>query len=202
MFNSRCINSSNPQNPFHCTVILNTKESRNTQKRLKVCNQQKTLSLKTKQSLATLAISLLSALTLPLAISSNKALADNEQCTNATLKGSYVFEVNGFFGNQAPFLPAAAVRFVRFDGQGTFSGRGYQVLAGDVGEGNISGTYQVQSNCTVQITFGLFNLDGTQIATNNLFGVVVGEGKKIRTINTSSTAGPATLLESFEKVGD
>lgn len=150
---------------------------------------------------ARLAIGLLSALPLSLFVNSDQVLADNTQCDNATLKGAYVFEVNGFFGNQVPFSPAAAVRFVRFDGQGNFNGRGFSVLAGNVAEGNIIGTYQVQRNCTIQITFSLLNLNGTQ-STNNLFGVIVDRGKKIRTINTGSTVGPATLLESFERVGD
>jgi hypothetical protein len=150
---------------------------------------------------ATLAIAALSAFSLSFCMSLGKVLAGDAQCTNATLKGGYVFEVNGFFGDQAPFSPAAAVRFVRFDGQGNFNGRGFSVLAGGVAEGNIVGTYQVQSDCTVQITFNLLNLNGTQ-ATNNLFGVIVDKGKKIRTVNTASTAGPATLLESFERVED
>jgi hypothetical protein len=150
---------------------------------------------------ATLAIGALSAFSLSFFMSLGKVLAGDVQCTNATLKGAYVFEVSGFFGDQAPFSPAAAVRFVRFDGQGNFNGRGFSVLAGNVAEGNIVGTYQIQSDCTVKITFNLLNLNGTQ-GTNNLFGVVVNKGEKIRTINTGSTVGPATLLESFERVGN
>jgi hypothetical protein len=158
--------------------------------------------MKIKKHVAILAVGILSALTtIPLG-NSEKVLADSGNCTNATLQGNYVFEVSGFFGNQAPFSPAAAVRLVGFDGQGNFSGTGFSVLAGNVAQGNIVGTYQVQSNCAVQITFQLMNLNGIPSSTNNLFGVIVDKGKKIRTVNTGSTVGPATLLESFERVKD
>ncbi|MCC5634919.1 hypothetical protein LC593_03450 [Nostoc sp. CHAB 5844] len=150
---------------------------------------------------AILAMGFLAALPVSLFMSPNKVLADNGQCRNATLKGAYVFEVSGFFGEQAPFIPAAAVRFVRFDGQGNFSGRGFSVLAGSAAEGNILGTYQVQPDCTVKLTFNLLNLNGGQF-TNKLFGVVVDKGEKIRTVNISSTAGPGTLFENFERVSD
>ncbi|MBE9005367.1 hypothetical protein IQ259_09995 [Fortiea sp. LEGE XX443] len=150
---------------------------------------------------ATLAISLLSALPLSFFINSGKVLADNAQCRNANLRGTYAFEVSGFFGDQAPFSPAAAVRIVRFDGQGNFNGRGFSVLAGGVAEGNILGTYQVQSDCTVQITFSLLNLNGTQ-SVNNVFGVILDRGQKIRGVNTSSTVGPGTLFENFERIAD
>ncbi len=146
-----------------------------------------------------LVVVVLAALNLP-GVSLPRAMAQEPQgCTNATLTGSYAYEIVGQDGTEAPFLPFAAVRLVQFDGSGKLQGSGFRVLAGSTAQTTVTGTYQVMSDCTVNFDIGVFKLDGTQADQDTLYGVIVEQGAKVRALITN-TLIPGTNPALFERV--
>ncbi|MBW4633683.1 MAG: hypothetical protein KME30_17830 [Iphinoe sp. HA4291-MV1] len=107
----------------------------------------------------------------------------NYTCSNATLKGNYGVQATGFFGTQAPFTPISATRIAVFDGQGNFDGSGYVSAGGNIFPFGFSGTYEVNSDCTVTLAG---NVTGDLAEQNNQFGVVVDGGKEIYTTRTDA----------------
>ncbi|MDF5729356.1 MAG: hypothetical protein PUP92_15380 [Rhizonema sp. PD38] len=75
-----------------------------------------------------LAVAVLATLTIS-SVSLSRAVAldwrSAQVCTNATLTGSYAYEIIGLDGTEAPFLPFAAVRLVQFNGLGNLQGSGF-----------------------------------------------------------------------------
>ena len=121
-------------------------------------------------------------------------------CINATLNGAYAFELTGFTGTAAPFTPFASVRNTNFNGAGTFSGRGYRVVASSELENRVSGTYRVQNNCSVTFNYSVFRLDGTKTDDAVLFGVITDNGDKVRIVLRTASGVPGTYSGVFEKV--
>jgi len=74
-----------------------------------------------------------------------------ERCTNASLKGSYAFKVDGTNVSN-PHLPAvgpfAAVGKNTYDGRGQMKGKIIVSLNGSMISATYTGTYTVNSNCT------------------------------------------------------
>jgi hypothetical protein len=120
-------------------------------------------------------------------------------CTNATLTGSYAYEIIGQDGTEAPFLPFAALRLVQLDGKGNLLGSGFRVLAGNTAQTKVTGTYQVENDCTVNFDIGVFKLDGTQVDQDTLFGAIVERGNKVRALITKTDI-PGTNSVLFERV--
>ena len=74
-----------------------------------------------------------------------------DRCTNASLKGSYAFKVDGTNVSN-PYLPAlgpfAAVGKNSYDGRGHMKGSIIVSLNGSIIPATYAGTYTVNSNCT------------------------------------------------------
>lgn len=157
-------------------------------------------------TLLSLAVAILATLTIPIGVHQPRAMAQETQdartaqkCTNASLKGAYAYEIIGQDATQAPFLPFAALRLVKFDGQGNLQGSGFRVLAGNAAQTTVKGTYQVANDCTVNFDIGVFKLDGTKADQDTLFGVIVEQGEKIRALITKTDI-PGTNSALFERV--
>ena len=112
-------------------------------------------------------------------------------CTNRLLQGYYGVKSSGFVNGSTPFN---LVFLDRFDGNGNITGVKGSTSTGGVIAQNLSdtGTYQVNSDCTVTITFDTGN--GNK-STN--FGVIVNNGKKI--FYTATDSG-VNISGTFEKV--
>jgi len=156
-------------------------------------------------TLLSLAVVVLAALTIPVSVNLPRAMAQDEDaktaqgCTDATLRGAYAYEIIGQDGTTAPFLPFAAVRIVQFDGKGNLQGSGFRVLAGNTAQTKVTGTYQVEHDCTVNFDIGVFKLDGTKVDQDTLFGVIVEQGEKVRALITKTDI-PGTNSALFERV--
>jgi hypothetical protein len=101
-----------------------------------------------------------------------------QSCSNGTLQGPY----GVLFQGTAPgFGDFVAVALVAYDGAGKLQGKGTVNVAGRVVEDGVTGTYQVNPDCTLtgSITYSNWNLTVTGT------GVVVNGGKEISYISTS-----------------
>ena len=85
----------------------------------------------------------------------------NQGCTNGSLRGTYqlvmdgAFDTNDFEGDYGPFTWDFSM-VANFDGEGNVSGSNLVGVISGEGTGPVSfsgGTYTVNSDCTVQITF-------------------------------------------------
>ena len=113
-------------------------------------------------------------------------------CTNRSLQGYYGSKSSGFTNSGA--TPFNLVFLNKFDGNGNLTGVNGSLSNGGVIAQNLSntGTYQVNKDCTVTITFNTGNGE-----TSANFGVIVDGGKKIF---YTSTASSENISGMFEKV--
>ncbi len=126
------------------------------------------------------------------------AQEDSFSCTNATLNGSYGLQIVGFrLPAEGSYIPFGAVGLRNFDGNGNYSGTGITNVQGDFAKTNISGTYTVDPNCTIEITYTTTSNDGTNRDTVQS-GTIVNRGREILTLQTS----PADNVENsiYKKV--
>jgi len=113
-------------------------------------------------------------------------------CTNRSLQGYYGVKSSGFTNSGA--TPFNLVFLDRFDGNGNISGVKGSTSSGGAITQNLSdtGTYQVNSDCTVTITFDI----GNGVKSTN-FGVIVDNGRKVFYLGTDSGVN---ISGTFEKV--
>ncbi len=104
----------------------------------------------------------------------NEAVAANPfTCDNHTAKGSFGFNFTGFFfPTPVTAVPESNVGIVTTDGKGSLTASGTFSIGGNVVAQQLTGTYAVDSDCTLTATF-------TNVATNavnHLAGVIVEGG--------------------------
>jgi hypothetical protein len=97
-------------------------------------------------------------------------------CTNSTLLGNYGWTESGTEFEQDPPQYWNQVALVHFDGTGIFTAsEAYQIVNGvpdpNNGTASISGTYTVNPNCTIQITY---TYEGDTFHDNGLIVDAVG----------------------------
>jgi hypothetical protein len=97
-----------------------------------------------------------------------------EECSNATLKGSFGFSGSGSFAGTTPFV---AIGRISFDGTGNLEGTASVSNGTTVFRFPFSGTYTVNSDCTGSNTFS----DGTHSDI-----VIDDDGTEIRFIRTDA----------------
>ena len=114
-----------------------------------------------------------------------KAQENRFSCTNATLKGLYGVQFTGFrLPSKAAPIPFGSTGLRNFDGNGNYSGTGITNVEGTFARINISGTYTVEPNCTIEITYTTTSTDGAvrEIVQS---GVIVDRAREILTLQTS-----------------
>jgi hypothetical protein len=113
-------------------------------------------------------------------------------CSNATLRGLYVFNPSGFNIVGGVAQPKAVLELIRFNGNGTLTVPAATVSINGtilVSPANGPGTYTIAPNCTGSLafgppgpTFGLFAVfDGSEVymIQNNTGTVMQGTAKRI-----------------------
>lgn len=136
-------------------------------------------------------------------------------CNNENIKGAYGHVANAMVptGSDEPgssTTPLVEVGLLTFDGQGGVTGSASGVKEGGMTPVTVTGTYSVNSDCTLTITASLYpqsttaaavaNLVGLPIDTITLQGVVVQHGTRIDAVVTSSMSGVQTGSGVFDSV--
>jgi hypothetical protein len=86
-------------------------------------------------------------------VSGVAAGADNNGCSNATLKGDYGYGANGISVTIPPVGSVAILGKITADGKGDFSGSANGSIAGNIlTDMPITGTYSIASDCTGTLT--------------------------------------------------
>lgn len=129
-------------------------------------------------------------------------------CTQATLKGLYGVQGSGFrLTAEGSYVPFGAVNLRNFDGLGNYTGKGITNVSGKFTETNISGTYTVNPDCTVELKDATTSTEGVVDETTSTegvvrnfsqFGTIVNSGREILTLQTSPTDNVQTGI--FKKV--
>ena len=106
------------------------------------------------------------------------------------------------------YVPFGAINVRNFDGNSNYSGRGITNVNGDFTETNISGTYAVNSDCTVELNDSTTSTEGVVDETTSTegvvrnfsqFGIIVDSGREILTLQTSPIDNVQTGI--FRRVG-
>ena len=127
-----------------------------------------------------------------------RALDDKFSCTNSTLKGLYGVEGSGFrLTSESSYVPFGATNVRNFDGLGNYSGSGTTNVSGAFAKTDISGTYIVNPDCTVELNDVTTSTEGV-VRDFTQFGTIVDRGKEILTLQISPDDNVQTGL--FKKV--
>jgi hypothetical protein len=113
--------------------------------------------MKTVKSLAMLTLGILSAFSTSVVLNTQQAKAE-KTCSNRSLYGSYGVQGGGYLNNTDPYV-VNAINI--YDGNGKVTGTIVaRSIAGNVTTNlNTQGTYQVNSDCSLTVTFT--RTDGT-----------------------------------------
>ena len=113
-------------------------------------------------------------------------------CDDSTIAGQYAAHGAGSVGSAAPYSPEMVVSIRHFDGQGKFTGHGRQTIAGTPHQFTISGTYTVQTDCTITLTGK--TVPAPSGAPLHWFGVVTNNGNAIYVIRDDPGATTSTTF--------
>ena len=148
--------------------------------------------------LATILVVFLTVLAVLVVHPARKAKA-HHGCSNRTLMGNYGWTEFGYEPEEDPVDSWTAVGLVHFDGNGHFTGtQGYIVKSGVLTGpgGTTAGTYHVDSDCTILITYDF------ESETYTIHGVVVGpHGSEIKAVGSSS-GSDLTASVDVKKIAD
>jgi hypothetical protein len=109
------------------------------------------------------------------------ASACAENCSVATLRGTFGFNANGFLTAPAPVPgPFAAIGVQSFDGKGNTVATSTVSVNGDVHRVTVKGTYIVNSDCTGSMTL-TFSPSGV---VNHFDFLVFADGAELQGIRT------------------
>ena len=110
-----------------------------------------------------------------------KAQANDKECSNATLKGTFAFTSTGFItAPQALAGPFAIVGKQTMDGVGVFTAAATVSQNGSIVPVTLAGTYAVNPDCT-----GTFTAQISPVGiTTHLFIVIDDNGKEFQAIQT------------------
>ena len=116
-------------------------------------------------------------------------------CSDETIAGRYAVHGQGWTGTATlePLSPEVVVGTHYFDGKGTFTGSGYQSIAGLSRWFTTSGTYNVKPDCVITV-------EGTSTSPSaagaheviSWFGVVTDAGNKVYVIRIKDGATTST----------
>jgi hypothetical protein len=129
---------------------------------------------------------------------------DGNGCSNATLKGDYLFTVSGTTPTGPPSAPVeqfVGLALTHFDGGGGLTqpfGVSHGSISGDSDTATGSGTYSLNADCSGTMTL---NLTGkTPAVSIQLWIIVLNRGKEIHTVVRTPTPNgipfPAANLTS------
>jgi hypothetical protein len=112
------------------------------------------------------------------------AVADDEGCSVATLRGSYGTQSTGSIVADGPIGLVAEAGVIKFDGLGGASQTTRVSLNGTIlpPRSSLSGTYEVKSDCTGDLAMVLPGPTGPITSTFDF--VIVDHGKEVRLVNT------------------
>jgi len=110
-----------------------------------------------------------------------KAQANDKECSDATLKGTFAFTSTGFItGPSAQAGPFAIVGAQTFDGNGAFTAAATVSQNGNIIPVTLAGTYTVNPDCT-----GNFTVQISPVGiTTHLFFVIDGNGTEFQAIQS------------------
>ncbi len=110
-----------------------------------------------------------------------KAQANDKECSNATLKGTFAFLSTGFITTPPPEAgPFAIVGTQTFDGNGTTTAVAIVSQNGNIIPVTLTGTYSVNPDCT-----GTFTVQISPVGiTTHLFFVIADNGREFQVIQT------------------
>lgn len=84
-----------------------------------------------------------------------------ETCSDATLKGSYVYSTDGIVDPVQPGVRRMHVGILTFDGTGKFSGKQSSSRGGKEARETLEGSYQIAPDCSGSLTQSSILTPGT-----------------------------------------
>ncbi len=124
------------------------------------------------------------------ALFSGNMAEGKDNCSNATLKGSYGLHATGSIIGVGDF---AAVGLFTFDGKGGLTGRLFVRVNGNNMETPIfTGTYSVSPDCTVTDHWGA-PINSTHVS------IIVNDGKRYLILNNTSGSGDTISGEATKQ---
>jgi len=76
-----------------------------------------------------------------------------QQCSNGSLTGRYIFTGRGYIEPIEPGVERAHYGYFEFDGHGNLTGKQSSSRGGQIGREDLTGTYVLNADCTGTLTF-------------------------------------------------
>jgi len=112
-------------------------------------------------------------------------------CSTARAAGTYGFATSGTVVGIGPRVSAG---IVTLDAAGNVNGKATSSLNGAIADEVFSGTYTVNSDCTIRLAANIFDLSGKLLLTVTENGAWDDNMREIRGIFTSATLPDGTSL--------
>jgi len=136
---------------------------------------------------------MVTAFTVLFGVATERTAQGQPTCSNASLHGSYGLRATGVTGGGGNF--AAVGRFT-FDGKGNLTGRLFLRVAGNDVEVNVTGTYSVSPECTVDDTWN------TPAGPSTHKSIIVNQGRGYFILNNTSGDGSVISGEAKKQFSE
>lgn len=139
----------------------------------------------------TLAISALS-----LGLAAAVSAQEDHGCSNASLSGSWGYTKTGTLYLPTGAAPFASIGTLTFHAGGDVSGKIEASVGGSVSKGELSGTFELKSDCLGTMTFGVYDPTGNLLRTVNMSLVIDDKERELRGLMTSLVLPNGMVLPS------
>lgn len=128
------------------------------------------------------------------------AATPEQQCSNGSLIGRYIFTGRGYIEPIEPGVERAHYGYFEFDGHGNVIGKQSSSRGGRIGQENLAGTYVLNADCAGTLTFHHVARPGTETYGTGVDThwdmYVTSDGRKGNLIRTDAGT---MAVRSFEK---
>jgi len=91
--------------------------------------------------------------------------AQDDRCSNARVAGEWGYTKTGTLYLPTGAVPFASIGKFTFEAGGDVSGTQEASVGGNVGKGQLNGTFAVDADCTGTMTVGVYDLSGNLLRT-------------------------------------
>ena len=129
------------------------------------------------------------------------------QCSQEMIRGTWVDSMQGVLlttagSSQTVAAPTAGLVIFKIDWQGRFAAKGTESIGGEIANGEVDGTFQVNPDCTATATFTMTpeGAPGPLPGQGTERLLILDNGKTMRSMPTQSPMGPAIQIETLRRI--
>ena len=133
---------------------------------------------------------------LSLGLAAAASAQDEHGCSNARLAGSWGYTKTGTLYLPTGAAPFASIGTLTFRADGEVSGKIEASVGGSVSKGDLSGTFEMNSDCLGTMTSGVYDPSGNLLRTIHMSLVLDDKARELRGLMTSLVLPSGMALPS------